>query len=201
MKTLKETIGENLVELRKNKKLTQLELAEKLNYSDKSISKWEKGDVLPDFETLYELCKFYGVSLDYLTHPVSENKSQYILNKDEEKRNLVNHILIIVLVNLVLWFIATIIFVYALINGREGPYWLSFIYAVPSTCVISALFSFAYFRKVRLLFFIFWSIFVWSLIASIFLTTIFDNQFIWPLFLVGIPAQGALVAWYLMRKK
>lgn len=201
MKTLKETIGENLVELRKNKKLTQLELAEQLNYSDKSVSKWEKGDALPDIEILYELCQFYGVTLDYLVTPASENKSTYILDKDEAKRNLVNHILITVLVDLVIWFIATIIFVYALINGREGPYWLSFIYAVPITCVISALFAFGYFRKTRLLFFIFWSVFVWSLIASVFLTALYDNQLVWPLFLVGIPAQGALVAWYLMRKK
>ena len=86
MKTLKETIGENLVELRKNKKLTQLELAEQLNYSDKSVSKWEKGDALPDIEILYELCQFYGVTLEYLVTPVSENKSTYILDKDEAKR-------------------------------------------------------------------------------------------------------------------
>lgn len=86
MKSLKEIVGENLTELRKNKKLTQFELAEQLNYSDKSISKWENGDNLPDLETLNELCNFYGVTLDYLTHPVEENKDKYILNKDIERK-------------------------------------------------------------------------------------------------------------------
>jgi len=199
MKTLKETVGENLTELRKNKKLTQLELAEQLNYSDKSISKWEKGDNLPDLETLNELCKFYGVTLDYLTHPVEENKSAYILDKDESRRISINHILITVLVNMVVWFIATIIFIYPLLKGVSGPYWLAFIYSVPVSCIVSAVFAYGYFRRNRLLFFILWSVFVWSLITSIFLTAL--NELVWPLYLVGVPAQGALVAWYLMRKK
>ena len=199
MQTLKEIVGENLTELRKNKKLTQFELAEKLNYSDKSISKWENGDNLPDLETLNNLCNFYGVTLDYLTHPVSENKSLYVLNKDEEKRNLVNHILITVLVNMVVWLIATIIFIYPLLKGVSGPYWLAFIYSVPVSCIVTAVFAYGYFRHDRLLFFILWSVFVWSLITSIFLTAL--NELVWPLYLVGIPAQGALVAWYFMRKK
>lgn len=199
MQTLKEIVGENLTELRKNKKLTQFELAEKLNYSDKSISKWENGDNLPDLETLNNLCDFYGVTLDYLTHPVSENKSLYILNKDEEKRNLVNHILITVLVNMVVWLIATIIFIYPLLKGVSGPYWLAFIYSVPASCIVTAVFAYGYFRHNRLLFFILWSVFIWSFITSIFLTALSD--LVWPLYLVGIPAQGALVAWYFMRKK
>ena len=199
MKSLKEIVGENLTELRKNKKLTQFELAEQLNYSDKSISKWENGDNLPDLETLNELCNFYGVTLDYLTHPVEENKDKYILNKDIEKKDLINHIFITLFVNLVVWFIATIVFVYALIKEKEGAYWLAFVYSVPFSCVITAIFTRVYFRKVRLLFFISWSIFIWSLTACVFLTALPD--IIWPIFLVGVPAQGALVAWYLMKKK
>ena len=118
MKPLKEIVGENLTELRKNKKLTQFELAEKMNYSDKSISKWENGDNLPDLETLNELCNFYGVTLDYLTHPADENKKSYVLDKDEHKRAIINHTLITVLVNVVVWFIATVIFAFALINNK-----------------------------------------------------------------------------------
>lgn len=200
MKPLKEIVGENLTELRKNKKLTQFELAEKLNYSDKSISKWENGDNLPDLETLNELCKFYGVTLDYLTHPIEENKSAYVLDKDISKRNLVNHILITVLVDLVIWFIATIIFVYALINKHEGDFWLSFIYAVPVTCVVTVAFVRAYFKKVKLLYFIFWSIFIWSTLTCAFLTAL-PEEIVWPIYLVGVPAQGAMVDWYFIRRK
>ena len=201
MDKLKEIVGENLTELRKNKKLTQLELAEKLNYSDKSISKWEKGDCLPEFEVLYTLCKFYGVTMDYLVTPKEENKSAYVLDKDEQKRNFVNHILITVLVNMVFWFIATIIFVYALFKNASEPFWLTFIYAVPVSCLVTAVFARGYFKHARLLYFIIWSVFVWSLITSVFLTTLNYGDVIWPLYLVGVPAQGALVAWYFMRKK
>ena len=201
MKSLRETVGENLTELRKNKKITQLELAEKLNYSDKSISKWEKGDAIPDIDTLYDLCQFYGVTLDYLTTPVEQNKSTYVLDKDEKKRNFVNHILITVFVDLVFWFLATIIFVYAFIKGREEPFWLSFIYCIPFTCLITAIFAKVYFSHARVLYFVLWSVFIWSLITSIFLTILQSHEMVWPIYLVGIPAQGALVAWFFMRKK
>ena len=82
MENIREIIGENLASLRKEAKLTQLELAEKFNYSDKAVSKWEKGDTIPDIETLYNLCQFYGVTIDYLTHQGSLNdKKEYVLKK------------------------------------------------------------------------------------------------------------------------
>ena len=52
MKELREIIGENLTELRKQKGYTQISLAEKLNYSDKAISKWENGSSLPPIDIL-----------------------------------------------------------------------------------------------------------------------------------------------------
>ena len=45
---LKQTVANNIAQLRKSKGLTQLELAERLNYSDKAVSKWERGEGLPD---------------------------------------------------------------------------------------------------------------------------------------------------------
>ena len=201
MENLKVVVGENLTELRKNKKLTQLELAEKLNYSDKSISKWEKGDCLPELEVLYELCRFYGVTMDYLVTPAKENKESYVLDKDEEKRTLVNHILITVLVNMVFWFIATIIFVYSILKSRSEPFWLTFVYAIPLSCIVTAIFSRAYFRRARLSFFIIWSVFIWSALTCAFLTAWTSGEALWPLYLIGLPAEGALLAWYFMRKK
>ena len=65
---LKLIIAQNLVELRKNKGLTQIQLAEKFGYSDKAVSKWEHGEAVPDIETLAKLVDYYGVTLDYLTH-------------------------------------------------------------------------------------------------------------------------------------
>ena len=84
MNDLRSIIGNNLSSLRKNKKLTQLELAEKMGYSDKAVSKWEKGDTLPDIETLYQLCNFYQVTLDFLVDTKGlENKNLYKTKDDK----------------------------------------------------------------------------------------------------------------------
>ena len=63
---LEKTVAANITELRKSRQLTQLELAEKLNYSDKTISKWERGDGLPDLKTICRMAEIFGVSVDYL---------------------------------------------------------------------------------------------------------------------------------------
>lgn len=57
-------IGLNIVRLRKAKGLSQKELAEKLNYSDKVISKWERGESLPDIIAIEAMSKFFGISID-----------------------------------------------------------------------------------------------------------------------------------------
>ena len=67
MSDLNIIIGKNLMALRKKKGLTQLQLAEQFNYSDKSISKWEKGEAMPAIDILKNLADFYGVTLDFLT--------------------------------------------------------------------------------------------------------------------------------------
>ena len=66
MENVKEIIAKNLVELRKSRKYTQQQLAEKLNYSDKAISRWEHAESLPDIETLCKIADYYHVTLDYL---------------------------------------------------------------------------------------------------------------------------------------
>ena len=63
MKDIKSIVSANLSALRKQKGITQAELAEKLNYSDKAISRWEKGDTLPDLNVLGEICEFYGITV------------------------------------------------------------------------------------------------------------------------------------------
>ena len=55
MEKLNFIIAKNLSELRRKNKLTQLEVAEKLNYSDKAVSKWEQGESLPGIEVLYKI--------------------------------------------------------------------------------------------------------------------------------------------------
>lgn len=77
---------EVLIDLRKSKNLTQKDLAEKLNISNKSISKWENGDNYPTLEMIYQISKFYHVSfLDLLTIRVSNDNPD-----DEIVREIIN---------------------------------------------------------------------------------------------------------------
>ena len=75
MQDIKATVAKNIVSLRTKAGLTQIELAQKLNYSDKSVSKWEHADSLPDISILYALADMYGVTLDYLTSDNAEEQA------------------------------------------------------------------------------------------------------------------------------
>ena len=66
MENLNIVIGTNIKELRKANKLTQFELAEKLNYSNKAISRWESGEVIPDVMTLNRICEIFNIPLSQI---------------------------------------------------------------------------------------------------------------------------------------
>lgn len=68
-------ISKRLIELRKSKELTQLELSEQINYSDKVISKWERGESLPSIEAFKILSDFYGLSIDDLISDKNDSAS------------------------------------------------------------------------------------------------------------------------------
>ena len=74
--SVKETVKENLIRLRREHKLTQLELSEKINYSDKAVSRWETGEVTPDVETLESLASLYGIPITSFFFPVGEKLSK-----------------------------------------------------------------------------------------------------------------------------
>lgn len=192
MNDLRKIIGDNLSELRKRRGLTQLELAEKFNYTDRAISKWENGDTLPDVEVLYNLCEFYGVTIDYLTH---EENSQFKTKGTPLTKS--NKIVISALVCSIVWMLATVIFVYCLLRGK-GVIWQIFVCAVPVNCLLVVYFNHIYFHN-RLTAFIAWSVFIWSTLASTYLS-FGDYRNLWPLFLLGIPAQISMIFWLNIRR-
>ena len=66
MQELKNIIAKNIQECRNACGLTQLELAEKLNYSDNTISRWEKAEITPSVETLEQISQLYNIPLESL---------------------------------------------------------------------------------------------------------------------------------------
>ena len=76
MEDFKLTFASNLIRLRTAAGLTQAELGEKLSYSDKSVSKWERAESLPDAFVLQKMAGIFGVSIDYLLTGHDEWKPQ-----------------------------------------------------------------------------------------------------------------------------
>ena len=203
MDDLKTIVGKNLSALRKQRKMTQLELAEKMNYSDKAVSKWEQGATLPDLETLKQLCDFYGVTLDYLTDPTNIENPQVDMSKD--KVLLVNHIIITCLLGMVIWMAATMVFVYPLLFlHKSQSYWPIFVWAVPLTSFIMLFTNRIYFKRNKVVTLVGVSILIWSTLASVFLHFMFysdQGANLWLCFLLGIPLQAMIALWFVIRKK
>lgn len=186
-KDIKQIVAKNLANLRKNKKITQTELAEQFGYSDKAISKWENGDTLPDIQTLYQLCEFYNVTLDFLVSEQSfDEKIKYINHLN--KKVIINNSLIELLYCSFVWILAVIIYVY-LYTFSEINYWQIFIWAIPATTIVMLLFTKV--RKQKLYTFIVRSLFFWTLVTACYIQFIEYN--IWPLFFLMIPIQVALI--------
>ena len=187
MENVKQIIAKNLVELRKQNRLTQLELAERLNYSDKAVSRWERGDTLPDIDVLCKICEMYGVTFDYLTHEGSKKEKDVYTKKKENS----NKIVITLLAEMVVWFLATLVFVYEK-TFQNVTFWQAFVWAVPLSAIVGIVFNAIWGKKKWTLFLV--SVLVWSLLAAIFVQLI-DKGNVWPIFLLGAPAQIAIFLW------
>ncbi len=205
-KDINAIIGENLLKLRKNKKLTQLELAEKFNYSDKSISKWEKGESLPNVEVLCELADFYGVTLNDLTQenetlPTVElpNKKKNKATKNHAPRMFSSRLMISLLSVGAVWLLATMLFV-ALKITMNINYFMSFMWAGVLSCVVFLVFN-GIWGRMRYMFPIL-TVLLWLVLVSLHIQIYIHTDFsIWPVYFLGIPLQILIILWGALIKK
>lgn len=197
MENLNLIIAKNISELRKKQGLTQLELAEKLNYSDKAVSKWERGESIPDVAVLKELADLFGVTLDYLVekeHRVIPELKATIKTK-MHNRGFITGISI-----LLVWLVATIAFVVADITiGKVSLQWLAFVCAVPLSLVVWLIFNTIWFNKRRN--FLIISLLMWSVLGTLFIIMLPFGFNLWKIFLLGIPGQIIIYMWSNIRSK
>lgn len=188
---IKQTLSENLIFYRKENKLTQIQLAEKLNYSDKAISKWERGESVPDLFILVNIAEIYGITVNDL---ISERKVKPVLLKDKK----IVHCLIVLLAILLVWLIATMVFVgLRLFLSDFKQAWLSFIFAIPASMIVLIIFSYLwgnYLYKFLTISALCWSI-------PLCLTLSIDYDKMWLLYLCVIPLQFLVIFFLLLRKK
>lgn len=175
------TVAKNLTSLRKKNKLTQAELAEKLNYSDKAVSKWEQGESLPGIEVLYKLSRLYGVSLDYMVGESNGKTRPAPLGIVQKRRNIITLLSVIAV-----WLVATVL--YTLFNVTTGKsYWQFFCWAVPVSLAVAIVFDAMWHRR-RFLFVII-SALIWTLLLCFCLQFVSYN--IWIILGIGVPLQAA----------
>lgn len=193
---INQKIAKNLIYYRKQAGLTQAELAEKINYSDKSVSKWESGNGVPDVYTLMALAELYGVSINAFV--ADETPVQV------RKKTSGLHVLIMLLSSGIVWLVAVCIFVALRLLKPDWAAWQVFLYAVCASSIVFIVYAGIW--KHRVVGFIAVSTLIWMSLTCIFLTgksvsVALGNDYsgLWTVYLLGIPLQGLEVLWVFFR--
>lgn len=200
---LKNLIGMNIAAYRKRSGLTQLGLAERLNYSDKAVSKWERGESVPDVITMAQLAEQFGITVgDLLVDPnelpEKPDAVSQAMGKVVEKtlKRKANKNIILGLSSILVWFVALL--VYVILSSVDVPKsWIAFFYAIPVDAIVMLSLRSAWrdFRWNRALI----SMIMWGSLLSIYMTLLVLGHFnVWKLFLLGIPGQAAILLWFRM---
>jgi len=187
-------IAKNLTLYRKRAGLTQAELAEKINYSDKSVSKWESGNGIPDVYVLIQLAEIFDVTVNDLL--ASEDTKPV-----KQKTNFSLHTLIMALSSGIVWLVATCVFVLLnMIPNVEGDWWLAFIFALPVNAIVLVVFSGVW--KYKFLNFLSVSLTVWTTLLAAFCALRFILNLSGAaglIFILGAPLQVLEILWAFFR--
>jgi len=200
---LKQQIGANIASYRKRATLTQAGLAEKINYSDKAVSKWERGESVPDVMTLVLLAEQFEITVNDLLvdpnalpeggEPGNLEKAMATVSEKALKRKADKGI-IQWLSSTLVWFVA--LFIFVVVSSFDIPYsWLAFFYAIPANAIVLLSLRSAWhdFRWNRGLI----SAIVWGCLLSIHASLwVFLGRSFWKIFLLGIPGQFAIFLWF-----
>ena len=200
---LKRQIGRNIATFRKRMGWTQVELAEKLNYSDKAVSKWERGESVPDVLTLADLADAVGVTVNDLLAdlnalPAETGAVQQTMDRVVRKtlKRKANKNIILGLCTILVWFVALLIYV-VLSSLEVNKSWLAFFYAIPANAIVLLSLRSAWhdFRWNRALI----SAIMWGGLLGIYMTLLVLVHFnLWKIFLLGILGQVAILLWFKM---
>ena len=203
---VKARIGANIAFYRKQSGLTQAQLAEKLNYSDKAVSKWERGESIPDVLTLMQIAAQFQVTVDALLgdvnalpdNPTTLERAMTQVSEKALKRKA-NKNIILALSTTLVWFVA--LFVFVVFSSFDIPNsGLAFFYAIPVNAIVLLSLRSAWhdFRWNKALI----SAIVWGSLVSVYASIWAFLEFnAWKIFLLGIPGQIAIFLWFRMFKQ
>lgn len=196
MEDVKSIVAKNITELRLLNNMTQMELAEKLNYSDKTVSKWERAESSPDISILVDIADIFGVSLDYLVR--SENIEETVReNRKSEKtynRKVITYMSETIPVAIALFaFIIT-----SLVTKTATFQWLYFVYTLPIVLIIKLVFNSIWFNPRHN--YIIISALIWSILATIHITFLYFHINVALIYLLGVVGQVVVILWSFIKK-
>ena len=195
---MKKIIADNLLKYRKKAGITQVELAEKLMYSDKNISRWERGESIPEVTTLKRLANLYGVTVnDFLQE---EEIASVKSSKEKQKNKLLTgkQLMITLLSVSLVWLVAIVFFFFAqnFIPETTFEAWETFIIAIPVSFIVMLVFTSLW--CTNLLNCIVVGFLIWSCALCIYLCA--PLPAVWLIFMVAVPLQVLDILWFIFRK-
>ena len=195
MSDIKEVIAANLIRLRQQAGLTQLQLAEMLNYSDKAVSKWERGESVPDIRILVQLADIYHITVDDIVREPHGAEVKPRLNLKQK------HALISILSAGLVWLVAAGIFMilWYVLAYRNIAY-LTFVVAPFISFVVLTVFSALWAKRIWVA--LSCSGIVWSavLIVHVFLNVFGKGIEVWPFYIVAAALEILLIGWFVLRR-
>ena len=195
MDELKETIAKNLVQLRTNSRLTQLQLAEKLNYSDKAVSKWERGEAIPDIRVLIKLAEIYNITVDDIISPAAEKVVKPKMNVGMKR-------LLITLLSVgLVWFVATLLFMVLFFIPKTEDYaYLIFVVAPFPSAIVATVFSVRWGNWITNM--LTCSLIIWTAAAifHVFVKAFVVFDKIYFIYIVAGVFEVLIILWFTLRK-
>jgi len=196
MDDVKSIVARNITELRLLNNMTQLDLAQKLNYSDKTISKWERGESTPDINVLVNIADIFGVSLDYLVR--SENIDEQV-TKNRLETSSYNKRAVTLISEGTVWFVALFAFIItSLVTSKASFQWLYFVYAMPIMLIVRLVLNSIWFNPRNN--YIIVSLLMWSILTAIHISFLYFGINVALIFLLGVLGQIIIVLWSFIYK-
>lgn len=192
MKELKEITAKNITELRLRAKMTQLELGNAISYSDKAVSKWERGEAIPDAYVLLQLSEIFGVSVDYL---LKDHEGEPV---PRVRRSRANHASITALAIIAVWTVFAVAYIAVNLATKGYSYWLFFVYATVVSLIMLTVFNTLWGKKSLNILIV--GALVASLIATVYLILLSVGNF-WQILLLIIPAELIVICCFKLKIK
>ena len=195
MKDIKRIVANNISNLRISNNMTQAELAEKLNYSDKAVSKWERAESSPDISVLTEIAELFGVTLDYLVKSNSSSGNEIPTVKEKKY----NRRAIAYISESTGWFVAIFAFIITTLILKKTTFqWLYFVYALPIVLIVKLIFNSVWFNPRHNYLII--SVLMWSVLSAVHITFLYFGIDVALVYLIGVAGQAVIVLWSFIKK-